>query len=146
MKLHRFDPNARRSRMVVFNNVAYLGGQFSDCGGDVAVQTSEALSRVDALLARAGTDKHWLLSAQIWLTSMADFDAMNAVWNAWLPEGCAPTRCCAAVTLASPKMRVEIMVSAAIGATETLSHGEMASALSGPAQERYDEHSADIRV
>lgn len=118
MKLERFDVNARRSRMVIYNGVCYLSGQFSDNAGDVAMQTRETLAKIDALLARAGTDKSRLLTAEVWITTMADFAAMDAVWNAWVAPGNPPTRCCCAVELGDPEMRVEIMVTAALGDVE----------------------------
>ena len=47
-----------------------------------AVQRSyrdEVLDKVDGLLEEAGSDKSRLLSAQIWVKDMADFDEMNEV-------------------------------------------------------------------
>lgn len=120
MKIERFDVNARRSRMVKYNGVVYLSGQFSDKGGDVASQTRETLAKIDELLARAGTDKSRLLTGEVWITSMEDFKAMDEVWNAWVSSGNAPTRCCCAVALGDPEMRVEIMVTAALGDVEVM--------------------------
>ncbi len=120
MKIERFDVNARRSRLVKYNGVAYLSGQFSDNAGDVAAQTRETLAKIDDLLARAGTDKSRLLTAEVWITTMADFAAMDAVWNEWVAPGNPPTRCCCAVELGDPDMRVEIMVSAALGDVEVM--------------------------
>jgi enamine deaminase RidA (YjgF/YER057c/UK114 family) len=46
---------------------------------------------------------------------MADYDAMNAVWDAWLPAGTAPSRACVQVVrLARPGWKVEIAVQAAV--------------------------------
>jgi enamine deaminase RidA (YjgF/YER057c/UK114 family) len=50
----------------------------------------------------------------IYLADMADYDAMNAVWDAWVPEGHAPTRACVQVQLSNSKYRVEIAVTAAV--------------------------------
>lgn len=120
MKIERFDVNARRSRLVKYNGVCYLSGQFADSRGDVAAQTRETLAKIDELLARAGTDKSRLLTAEVWITTMSDFAAMDEVWNAWVAPGNPPTRCCGAVELGSPDMRVEIMVSAALGDAEVM--------------------------
>lgn len=120
MKLERFDVNERRCRLVKYNGVAYLSGQFSDNAGDVALQTRETLAKIDALLARAGTDKSRLLTAEVWITTMADFPAMDAEWKAWVTPGNPPTRCCCAVELGDPEMRVEIMVTAALGEVEVM--------------------------
>ena len=76
-------------------------------------QTRQVLAKIDDMLARAGTDKSRLLTAQIWLRTMDDFAGMNAVWDAWVVPGQAPTRCCGKVELADPGWRVEIVVVAA---------------------------------
>lgn len=120
MKLERFDVNARRARMVKYNGVVYLGGQFSDKGGDIAAQTEETLAKIDELLARAGTDKSRLIQAEVWITDMKDFKEMDRVYKEWVAPGNPPTRCCCAVELGDPEMKVEIMVSAALGDVEVI--------------------------
>ena len=40
---------------------------------------------------------------------MADRAAFNALWQAWLPEGCAPARACVSAELASPDYLLEIV-------------------------------------
>jgi enamine deaminase RidA (YjgF/YER057c/UK114 family) len=105
----RIDQNARRSRASVFGDLVFLAGQVADDkGGDIAKQTREALAKIDDMLSRAGTDKSRLLSVQIWLKTMDDFAAMNAVYDAWVVPGDTPTRCCGKVELADPAYRVEI--------------------------------------
>lgn len=110
----RIDQNARRSRAVVHGGMVFLAGQVADDKtAPIAEQTRQALAKVDDLLARAGTDKSSLLSAQIWLRTMDDFDGMNAVWDAWVVPGKTPARCCGKVELADPAWRIEIVVTAA---------------------------------
>jgi enamine deaminase RidA (YjgF/YER057c/UK114 family) len=53
------------------------------------------------------------LQAVIWLDDMKDFEEMNAVWDAWMPEGAAPARACGEAKLARPDFTVEIIVTAA---------------------------------
>ena len=62
-----------------------------------------------AFLPMAGTDKTKLLSANIWITDMADFAEMNTVWDAWVSPGNTPARATVEAKLASPDYRVEIM-------------------------------------
>jgi hypothetical protein len=64
----------------------YLAGQVSQnaAGRSVTEQTRDILSIIDGLLAQAGTDKSRVLSANIWLTDIATFGEMNAVWDAWV--------------------------------------------------------------
>jgi enamine deaminase RidA (YjgF/YER057c/UK114 family) len=106
----RIDQNARRSRAAVYGDLVFLAGQVADDkDGDIAKQTREALAKVDDMLSRAGTDKSRLLSMQIWLKTMDDFAAMNAVYDAWVVPGDTPTRCCGKVELADPAYRIEIV-------------------------------------
>jgi enamine deaminase RidA (YjgF/YER057c/UK114 family) len=110
----RIDQNARRSRALIHNGLLYISGQVpDDRSGDVADQTRQVLAKIDGLLAEAGTSKERLLSAQIWLKTMDDFAAMNAVWDAWVTPGETPTRCCGKVELNDPNCRVEVVAIAA---------------------------------
>ena len=50
-----------------------------------------------------------------YLAAMADFAAMNAVWDAWLgTAGIGPARATVEARLARPEIKVEIMVTAAL--------------------------------
>jgi enamine deaminase RidA (YjgF/YER057c/UK114 family) len=96
-------------------NIVYLAGITADPAhlGDVKDQTRQVLERIDRLLARAGSDKSKLLSAQIWLTDMANFEAHNAAWNAWVDPKNPPVRACLhSPQLWLPGLLVEIMVTA----------------------------------
>jgi enamine deaminase RidA (YjgF/YER057c/UK114 family) len=107
--------NARMSQLVIHNGIAYLAGQVGAEGASVTEQTKAVLASIDALLAEAGTDKTNLLTAQIWLSDIGtQFAEMNAVWDAWVPEGCAPARWTGEAKLATPDYHVEIIVTAAI--------------------------------
>ncbi len=113
--IQRFDVGPRLSEMAVHNGVAYLAGQVAADGSqDITGQTQQVLAAIDALLARAGTDKRRLLRVEIFLKDLADFAGMNAVWEAWLPAGEAPPRATVQATLARPEWRVEMVVTAAI--------------------------------
>ena len=71
------------------------------------------MRKIDELLAAAGTDNSKLLSATIWLADMRGYDAMNAVWDAWVSPGNTPGRACVEARLAAPHWKVEIAVVAA---------------------------------
>jgi enamine deaminase RidA (YjgF/YER057c/UK114 family) len=68
------------------------------------------LAQIDALLAGIGSDKTRILSATIYLPDIADFAAMNAVWDAWVPQGHTPARATVEAKLASPAYKIEIQV------------------------------------
>lgn len=113
--IQRFDTGPRMSEMTVHNGVAYLAGQVAeDDSLDISGQTREVLAQIDALLARAGSDKSKLLRAQIFLADLADFAAMNAVWEQWVLPGHTPARATVQAALANPKWKVEIVVTAAV--------------------------------
>jgi enamine deaminase RidA (YjgF/YER057c/UK114 family) len=51
--------------------------------------------------------------AQIFLADLADFPAMNAVWDAWVVAGQTPPRATVQAKLARPEWRIEVVVTAA---------------------------------
>ena len=110
----RHHTSARMSKIVIHNATAYLCGQVGD-GLDVATQTKDCLARVDRLLIEAGSSRDRIVQAIIWLADMQDFDAMNVVWDVWIPQGCAPARACGEARLAGDDLRVEIIIVAAVG-------------------------------
>ncbi len=111
--IERFETGARMSKIVKHNGTVYLCGQVG-AGATVTEQTRDCLGRVEALLAQAGSSMDRILQAIVWLADMADFDEMNAVWDAWVPEGHAPARACGEARLARPELKVEIIVTAAV--------------------------------
>ncbi|MDC1287672.1 RidA family protein [Gammaproteobacteria bacterium] len=114
MSITRHHGNQRMSQIVIHGDTIYLAGQVAaDASADITVQTQQVLQKVDALLAEAGSDSSKVLSAQIWIASMGHFAAMNAVWDAWVPEGHAPARACIEARLASPDLLVEVGIVAA---------------------------------
>src|SRR6056297_1228999 len=113
--IERLETGTRMSKIVRHSGTAYLCGQVGD-GPSVTEQTLDCLARVEALLEKAGSSREQMLQAIIWLADMADFDEMNAVWDAWVPEGCAPARACGEAKLARPDLKVEIIVTAAYAA------------------------------
>ena len=116
MTIQRFENGPRMSRVVVHGDTVYLAGLTADVtvGQSVAAQTQEILAVVDALLKEAGTDKSKLLQATIWLQDIRTVDDMNKVWDAWVPQGCAPARACIEARLQSPAKMVEIQVTGAV--------------------------------
>lgn len=113
--IHRFDVGTRLSEMAVHHRTVYLAGQVAaDASADIRGQTAQVLAAIDALLARAGSDKRKLLMVQIFITDLADFPAMNEVWEAWLPAGYAPPRATVQARLAKPEWKVEMVVTAAL--------------------------------
>jgi len=115
LTIQRIKTGARLSKAVVHGDTVYLAGLTANttAGQGVAAQTQEILAETDALLKEAGTDKSKLLQATIWLQDIRTVDEMNKVWDAWVPQGCAPARACIEARLQSPAKMVEIRVTAA---------------------------------
>ena len=115
MTIQRIDVGARMSKAVVNGNTVYLAGIVANDakGKSVGEQTKDILGQIDGFLAKAGTDKSKLLTANIWIADMANFAEMNAVWDGWVSPGNTPARAPVEARLAAPDYKVEIMVTAA---------------------------------
>ena len=112
--IQRYHIGKRLSEMVVHNGAVYLAGQVAeDAKQDITGQAKQVLAQIDKLLAEIGSDKTKILSATIFLPSMADFPALNAVWETWVPAGQCPARATVEAKLAAPDYKVEIQVIAA---------------------------------
>jgi enamine deaminase RidA (YjgF/YER057c/UK114 family) len=114
MSIQRFHVGKRLSEMAIHNDTIYLAGQVADDpSGDITQQTTQVLAAIDKLLAEAGSDKSRILSTTIYIADMADFPAMNAVWDAWVPQGHTPPRATVEAKLAKREYKVEIQLIAA---------------------------------
>jgi len=112
--IQRYNSDKRLSRAVVHGDVVYLAGiTADDRSKGMRAQTAEILSKIDALLKTAGTDKSKLLTATIWITDMRAKPEMDEAWAAWADQGNLPARACVEARLGSPDTLVEIMVQAA---------------------------------
>ena len=114
MAIKRVNAGPRMSSAVVHGNTVYLAGLTADdAKADVKGQTKQILDKVDRLLAKCGTQKSRILSANIWVTDIKNRAAMNEVWTAWADPKNLPARACVEAKLADPRALVEIMVTAA---------------------------------
>jgi len=117
MTVERRHVGKRLSALVInrASGTAYLAGQVADDPtADVTGQTQQVLAQIDALLFEAGSDKTKILSATIYLPDIADFAAMNAVWEKWVVPGETPARATVQANLAAPGYKIEIQVVAAV--------------------------------
>jgi enamine deaminase RidA (YjgF/YER057c/UK114 family) len=121
MTIERRNVGKRLSDLVIYapppgGRLVYLAGQVADDPkADIEGQTRSVLRQIDQLLVEAGSGKTQILSATIYLADMKDYAAMNAVWDAWVPQGETPARATVEARLANPAYRVEIQVVAAAG-------------------------------
>ncbi len=113
-QIKRIHSTGRMSRIVIHEKTIYLCGQVGQADNSVADQTQQILTKIDDLLAEAGSDKTKILQAIVWLASMDDFAEMNAVWDDWVVPGTEPARACGEAALARPELKVEIIITAAL--------------------------------
>jgi enamine deaminase RidA (YjgF/YER057c/UK114 family) len=115
--LERFGVGRRASLAVVHDGTGYFAvtpeapydGRLS-----TAEQTRQLLAKAEARLAQIGSGKDRLVFVAIILADMADYEAMNAVWDDWVKDIEPPARACFEARLASPDLKVEmIMISSA---------------------------------
>jgi enamine deaminase RidA (YjgF/YER057c/UK114 family) len=115
MEIKRLHVGKRLSEMAIHNGTVYLAGQIAeDTTQDIEGQTREVLTQVDRLLQEAGSDKTCILMCQIYITDMAHFAGMNAVYDEWVASGHTPPRATVEAKLANPACLVEIVVTAAL--------------------------------
>jgi len=98
---------------VTFEGLVFLAGVTARTPeGDIESQTRKVLEKIESLLAQAGSDKHHLLNANVWLSDMALFARMNAVWDAWVSPT-PPARATVEARLGAPDLLIEISIVAA---------------------------------
>lgn len=103
------------SQAVSYGGLVFISGQVADeRQADLQAQTAAVLAKIDSLLAEAGTHRSKLLSVSVYLPAIGDFDAMNAIYDAWIDPASPPARACVEARLADPNLRLEIAAIAAI--------------------------------
>ena len=120
MNIIRHEMGPRFSEMVVVDlgtaRLLYLSGQVAeDASLDVTGQARQVLARIDELLAREGARREHIVSATIYLRTVGDYAAVNAIWDDWVPEGHSPARATIGARLIDSEYRIEIQAVAAIG-------------------------------
>ncbi|MFO7188107.1 MAG: RidA family protein [Pseudomonadota bacterium] len=115
MNIVRHNPHGRLlCDAVEYNGLVFLGGQVPrDLSQDIKGQTADVLQQIDALLAKAGSHKSKIISANVWLADMRHREAMNEVWSNWVDANNLPCRATVEAKLADPRMLVEIACIAA---------------------------------
>lgn len=99
-----------RCRIVEHNGLVWTVGTAP--GKTVAEQTRETLAVIEVNLIEAGTDKHHILDATVYLTDLATKPEMDEVWCDWIPDDGWPCRACVGADLFG-ETKVEIKLTAA---------------------------------
>lgn len=121
MNISRHEMGPRFSEMVTVDlgaaRLLYLSGQVAENPSlDVTGQMRQILRQIDDLLDLEGATRENLVSVTIYLRTVGDYAAMNAVWDEWVPAGHTPARATVGARLIDSEYRVEIQATAAVGA------------------------------
>jgi enamine deaminase RidA (YjgF/YER057c/UK114 family) len=109
MSLIRVESGSRYSQAVIVGDLVFVAGQVAaDASQDLTGQMRQTLTALDRVLAASGSRKNQLVSVTIYLRDIADYTAMNAVWDAWIPLDAKPARVTVEARLALPEYRVEV--------------------------------------
>jgi len=108
-------PAGPYSPAVVFDRLVFVSGQGAKdpatgrlVGPDVESQTEQVLKNVAAILEAAGSSLSHVLRCGVFLTDMADFAAMNAVYGRAFGSNRPARTTVQVAALPSPGLRVEI--------------------------------------
>ena len=116
MQIHRINPCKRWSDITVFNSIAhFVEVADTDTTEDIKGQVNQIFNQAEQALKKIESDRSRVLSVTIYLTDFANLPALNEVWDAWFPEGCAPSRACVKAELADPEYLVEMAFVVAAG-------------------------------
>jgi len=105
--------NPTRSRAVCYNGVVHTVAVSPEKTPSVYEQTRGALASIERSLAEVGADRTRVLTAIVYLTDMAQKDAMNRAWDEWVSPDHPPMRACIGALLEGQDL-VEIVVTAAL--------------------------------
>ena len=76
--------------------------------GDVAAETRQVLSNLQAVLNEAGAKPANVVRTTVFLADLADFQTMNGIYAEVFGEGVSPARACVQVAALPKGSRVEI--------------------------------------
>lgn len=111
--IERINAGPRASQIIIAGDRFETSGMVAlkpESDTDITAQTQCVLRHLEAMLAQIGVGKERVTRIQIWLSDMADFDAMNLIYDAWATEA-PPTRACVGAQLVTPQYLIEIQAS-----------------------------------
>jgi enamine deaminase RidA (YjgF/YER057c/UK114 family) len=114
MTVERYKVGPRIAAATKHGDTIYVAGTVADDPKlDAKGQTAQILRKIDEALAHFGSNKSKIMWANVWVSDIRHYDAMNAAWDAWLDKPNAPARATVESRLATTDYSVEIAVIAA---------------------------------
>ncbi|MEQ1828014.1 MAG: RidA family protein [Pirellula sp.] len=112
-QVHRFGVTQRWADAVVFGGVAYFVEVPDDPTLGPREQFEQVFRQVERRLDQVGSRLDLLIQVLVYLPNPEDLELFNTLWDAWIPDGHAPTRACTHPKLAADGYRVELVITAA---------------------------------
>jgi aminoacrylate peracid reductase len=110
-----YSPGVKAGNTVYVSGTLAIGADGKTVGvGDVKAQTRHVLESIKSVVAAAGGSMKDVAFNQIFLASLADYDAMNEVYREYFPVD-PPARYCIRADLVKPEFLVEIVSIAHLG-------------------------------
>lgn len=114
-KVIRVGPVENGHSVIEHDRVLYLAGVAPTVStGSTIEQATDVFAQIDALLARSGSSKKFLLQARIYVTDLAFKADINRAWHNWLDREDLPARATIGVSDLGPGVRLEVVVTAAL--------------------------------
>jgi len=111
MSIARYKVGPRIAAATKHGDTIYVAGTVADDTKlDAKGQTAQILRKIDEALTHFGSDKSKIVWANVWVSDIRHYDAMNAAWDAWLDKPNAPARATVETRLAATDYLVEIAV------------------------------------
>lgn len=107
-------PSPLMAKATVIGNLATMCFTPATPVLDFAVQVQQVFDRLDHYLALSGASRAKLLTAQVWLRDIENYDAFVPMWNAWVDAENPPVLSIIGSHLARDTVWVEIKVTALV--------------------------------
>lgn len=114
MTITRSIPTPIMHRVVRSGDMLYIGGTIADdTSVSMGEQTANILGKIEGYLKQAGSDRHHVLMASIFVTDLSHKKEMDATWTAFFGED-RPARATVGVADLGGGALIEVVVTARI--------------------------------
>jgi enamine deaminase RidA (YjgF/YER057c/UK114 family) len=112
-EIRRYGSSRRWADVSVYRGVAYWVEVAEDTSLDARGQIAQVLAQIDATLEMIQSDRTRLLQVLIFIAVSTDADALNELWDAWVPATHPPVRAMVQAGLGK-SCKIEMVVTAAV--------------------------------